>query len=61
MNTSNQNLDDAIINRVKSLNGDQKTDVLDYLDHLPRKVHSTRIYRRKAMKQIREALDKQNF
>ncbi len=60
MNTSKNSIDDIIINRLKSLNGDQKTDVLDYLEKLPHRMHSTKRYRRKAMKQIREALDKVN-
>ncbi|WP_421874330.1 hypothetical protein [Marinoscillum sp.] len=52
------NIDNEIFTKLKRLNRDQKTDVLDYLEHIPKVSHSTRIYRRKAMKQIREALEK---
>ena len=54
-----QELDSEIIDRVKYLNGIQKNDVLDYIERFPRKRHSTRRYRRKAMKQIRQALERQ--
>ncbi len=45
-----------IITRVKSLSKNQKNEVLDYLESLPKYTHSTRNYRRKGLKQIREAL-----
>ncbi|MEP4532364.1 MAG: hypothetical protein ABJ004_04710 [Cyclobacteriaceae bacterium] len=51
-----QNLDSEIITKVKSLNTNQKTDVLDYLENIPKHIHSTKMYRRKALKQIRAAL-----
>ncbi|MEQ8470263.1 MAG: hypothetical protein RIC35_03720 [Marinoscillum sp.] len=50
-------LDSEIIQKVRRLNSNQKTEVLDYLDTIPKVSHSTRLYRRRAMKQIREALD----
>ena len=50
-------LDSEILVRVKNLNGIQKNDVLDYIERIPRKGHSTRLYRRKAMKQIKQALE----
>lgn len=49
-------LDSAIISKVKTLNGDQKSIVLDYLEKIPKMNHSKKLYRRRAMKQIREAL-----
>jgi len=52
-------LDSEILVRVKNLNGIQKNDVLDYIERIPRKGHSTRLYRRKAMKQIKQALENQ--
>lgn len=50
------NLDNEIFTKLKRLNKAQKSEVLDYLDTIPKVSHSTRLYRRKAMKQIREAL-----
>lgn len=50
------NLDSEIFTKLKNLNKEQKNNVLDYLETLPKVSHSTRIYRRQAMKQIREAL-----
>lgn len=52
-----QNIDSEIITKVRSLNKTQKTDVLDYLETIPKHIHNTKIYRRKALKQIREALE----
>gem|GEM_PF-1637451 len=52
-------LDSEILIRVRHLNGIQKNDVLDYIEKIPRKSHSTRLYRRKAMKQIKQALENQ--
>ncbi len=49
-------IDSAIINKVISLNLNQKTEVLDYLDTIPKQIHNTRLYKRRALKQIREAL-----
>lgn len=49
-------LESEIMSRVKTLNSSQKYGILDYLEELPKSGHSTRIYRRKGMKQIREAL-----
>lgn len=59
MQTINSNLEERIINRFRNLNGEQKFHVLHYLENIPKKTHSTKRYRRKAMKQIREALDQQ--
>lgn len=52
-------LDFAILSRVQSLNKNQKSEVLDYIEHFPKTSHSTRLYRRKALKQIREAIQNQ--
>ncbi len=52
-----ENLESVIFTKVKTLNKNQKSNVLDYLDELPKERHNTKIYRRKAMKQIRQALD----
>lgn len=49
-------MDGEILNRIKLLNGEQKTDVLDYVVNMPKTSHNSRLYRRKALKQIREAL-----
>ncbi len=50
-------IDNEIFTKLQNLNRDQKSEVLDYLQHIPKVSHSTRLYRRKAMKQIREALE----
>ena len=50
------NLDSEIFTKVQRLNKEQKNEVLAYLETIPKVSHSTRLYRRKAMKQIREAL-----
>lgn len=52
-------LESEILSKVKSLNGNQKSEVLDYLQKIPKVSHSTKMYRRRAMKQIREALTKE--
>lgn len=52
-------LETEIISKMKGLNGNQKSAVLNYLEKIPKMSHSTRVYRRKAMKQIREALSGQ--
>ncbi|MEQ9466951.1 MAG: hypothetical protein RLN88_06030 [Ekhidna sp.] len=49
-------LENEIISSVQSLNGHQQSDVLDYIKNIKPTNHSTRLYRRKAMKEIREAL-----
>ncbi|MBV6645086.1 MAG: hypothetical protein KI790_06540 [Cyclobacteriaceae bacterium] len=54
-----QNLENEIFTKVKSLNGHQKFNVLDYIENIPAGNHNTRLYRRRAMKQIREALRNQ--
>ncbi len=56
---SNHELDSEILVRFSSLTGIQKNDVLSYIERIPRKGHNTRLYRRKAMKQIRQALENQ--
>ena len=50
------NLEKEILSSVQNLNGTQKTDVLDYIKNIKSELHSKRLYRRRAMKQIREAL-----
>lgn len=52
-------LEAEILTKLKMLNGSQKTKVLDYLQTIPKAGHNTRRYRKKAMKQIREALKNQ--
>ncbi len=53
---TNKVIDKEIIARVESLNSRQKTDVLNYLETLPKQNHSVKLHRRKALKQIQEAL-----
>lgn len=55
-----QNLESEILEKVKFLNDPEKSNVLAYIERIPRKIHSTKIYRKRAMKQIREALN-ENF
>jgi len=52
----NYQLESEILSSVQGLNRNQKTDILDYIKKIDSPRHSTRLYRRKAMKQIREAL-----
>ncbi len=54
-----QNLEIEILEKVRVLNDPEKSNVLEYIDGMPRKIHSTKIYRKRAMKQIREALSKE--
>lgn len=49
-------LDTEILSSVQGLNGHQKSDILEYIRNFESPIHSKRRYRRKAMKQIREAL-----
>lgn len=49
-------LESEIISSVQHLNGHQKYDVLHYIKNIEPTSHNTRLYRRKAMKEIREAL-----
>lgn len=55
-----QNIESEILERVKFLNDPEKSNVLEYIERIPRKIHSTKIYRKRAMKQIRQALN-ENF
>jgi len=50
-------LESEILSSVQNLNGSQKNNVLEYIKNLKPSTHNTRLYRRKAMKQIREALE----
>lgn len=50
------NVEKEILSSVRSLNGSQKSDVLDYVKSIKPIPDSKRLYRRRAMKQIREAL-----
>jgi hypothetical protein len=54
MTTSN--FENEILNRVRSLNGNQQKEIMDFLNSRNRR-HSTRLYKRRAMKQIKEALN----
>ncbi|SNS48069.1 hypothetical protein SAMN05421640_0325 [Ekhidna lutea] len=49
-------LENEIISSVQTLNGHQKYDVLDYINNIKPTNHNSRLYRRRAMKEIREAL-----
>ncbi|MEM7297603.1 MAG: hypothetical protein AAF391_04985 [Bacteroidota bacterium] len=49
-------LENEILSSVQSLNGHQKSNVLEYIKNIEPTAHNTKIYRRKAMKEIREAL-----
>ena len=49
-------LDSEILSSVQGLNGDQKSDILTYIRNYKSPIHSHQRYRRKAMRQIREAL-----
>lgn len=51
-------LENEILSSVQNLNGHQKDAVLEYIKNIKKGRHSTKLYRRKGMKQIREALDK---
>lgn len=50
-------LENELISSVQNLNGTQKSNVLEYIRTMEPSKHSTKRYRRRAMKQIREALD----
>lgn len=56
-----QNLEVEILERVKYLNDPEKSSLLDYIDRIPRKMHSTKMYRKRALKQIRKALSEGAF
>lgn len=49
-------LETEIISSVQNLNGHQKNDVLDYIKNIGSGSHNSRLYRRRAMKEIRDAL-----
>lgn len=49
-------IEKEILSSVQPLNGDQKTEILDYVRNIRPVTHSKRLYRRRAMKQIKEAL-----
>lgn len=51
-------LEKEILSSVQHLNGHQKSSVLAYIQNIEPTAHNTKIYRRKAMKEIREALAK---
>lgn len=46
-----------LFEKVKGLNKDQRENVLDYINSIPRASHSTKRYKRRALKQIRTALE----
>lgn len=50
-------IESELISSVLDLNGNQKSDVLQYIKTMTPAKHSQRRYRRKAMKQIREAIE----
>ena len=49
-------LDYEIYSKIRRLNKNQKSEVLNYLERVPKKTHRVKLKRRKAMKQINEAL-----
>jgi hypothetical protein len=51
-------LENEILSSVQTLNGHQKNAVLEYIKSLGPSKHSTKRYRRKGMKQIKEALNR---
>lgn len=55
----NLELENEILTSVKPLNGNQKSDLPTYIRGIKPKAYSTNIHRKKAMKQIRRALENQ--
>ena len=49
-------MESEILSQVQTLNGHQKSNVLEYIRNIEPTAHNTKLYRRRAMKQIREAL-----
>jgi len=49
-------LEKEILSSVQGLNGHQKSNVLEFIKNIEPTAHNAKIYRRKAMKEIREAL-----
>ncbi|GAB4233249.1 MAG: hypothetical protein Tsb0034_06400 [Ekhidna sp.] len=49
-------IDSEILSSVQTLNGHQKSNVLEYIKNIEPTAHNTKLYRRRAMKEIREAL-----
>lgn len=49
-------MESEILSQVQTLNGHQKSSVLEYIRNIEPTAHNTKLYRRRAMKQIREAL-----
>ena len=49
-------IENQIFERVKGMNSDQRSNVLDYIEKFPRANHSTKLRKRRALKQIRKAL-----
>lgn len=49
-------LENEILSSVQNLNGHQKSNVLEYIRNIEPTAHNTKLYRRRAMRQIREAL-----
>lgn len=50
-------LENEILSSVRNLNGHQKSDVLDYIKNIKPTSHNQKLYRKKGLKQIREALN----
>ena len=49
-------LENQIFEKVRNLNSSQRSNVLAYIETIPRAQHSTKLYKRRALKQIRKAL-----
>ncbi len=49
-------IENEIYSKVKHLTVNQKEEVLSYLERMPMERHSTKLYRHKALRQIRKAL-----
>jgi len=50
------NMEKEILSSVQALNGNQKNDLLNYIKNIRPIPRSKKLYRSRAMKQIREAL-----
>jgi len=49
-------IQEEIFERVKGMNNAQRSNVLDYIENIPNTCHSTKMRKRKALKQIRKAI-----
>ena len=54
-------LETALESELQSLTNSQKEDVLNFVNKIKQPRHSTRLYRKRAMRQIRTAILDQNI